>query len=119
MAKIRKPAKGKKKSKARRMAARPVAAMAAGAVSISAFVAATLKRVDFRCSCPDCIVGITAAHVDLVFIGSGGDNFPVGSYNLFYRVQGDGAFTITVTGATLSAPIDGTAPEAGVRVITV
>ena len=80
------------------------------------------KRLTFTCSCGDCVVGITAATVDFAFTGSGSDMFPAGTYALFYRVKRAGpptGYTITVSGATLSAPIAGTTPDAGVRMTTV
>jgi hypothetical protein len=82
--------------------------------------AAATKPVVFNCSNPNCIVGITSGTLNIVFVGTGGATMPTGSFPIFWRVQGTGAFTVTVqSGGTLSSPIASTAPDAGVRTLTV
>ena len=108
----RKPAGAKKRKGARK---RTSVAFAPAA----SFAAATAKKVDFKCSNPSCIVGITIGASDITFVGEGAAMLPPGTHTMFYRVQGNGAYRLTVTNATLSAPISSTAPDAGVRMLTV
>lgn len=46
-------------------------------------------------------------------------NLPVGVFPLHYQAEGVGNFTVTVTGAELSHPIAGTAPDSGTLLIKV
>jgi hypothetical protein len=84
-----------------------------------AAVAAAAKAVVFSCSNPNCVVGITAGTINIVFVSTGGATMPVGSFPIFWRVQGTGPFAVTVQGAALSSPINSVAPDAGIRTLTV
>lgn len=89
------------------------AALAAAEPPVGALAAAPAqKAVTFTCSNAQCLVGITVGSVNVVFTGSGGSLFPVGSGVAHWRVKGAGKFSITASGATLSA-ISSTAPDAG------
>jgi hypothetical protein len=92
-----------------------------GSVNISAFAEAAMAPVTFTCSSPNCVVGLTAAHASAVLRGTQPETIllPMGTFSLFYRVQGAGAFAVAVAGGQLSAPIAGAAPDGGVRVIQV
>jgi hypothetical protein len=80
----------------------------------------TFRPVIFKCTNAGCLVGVTAGTLNIVFSGTGGASMPVGSYPIFWRVQGSGAFMLTVEeGGTLSSPVESTAPDAGTRTLTV
>ena len=122
MAKSARKRTKKVRPRAARSAARAAIAttIVPGTISnVSGFAVAAMVSVTFNCSNPNCIVGITAAHVDIAFRNSETVDLPIGSYSLFYRVQGAGQFAVTATGAQLSHPIAGTAPDGGVRAIQV
>jgi hypothetical protein len=78
---------------------------------------AAQKEVTFTCTNPACQANITI----------GGVSFPAGTpisldpgkHNVFFSVSGSGAYKLTVSGGTLSAPIDSHAPDTGVRALTV
>jgi hypothetical protein len=89
------------------------------AVNLSNFVAASMKEITFTSTNPMSLIGITAAHADEADFGKVTVELPVGEYSLFVRVQGTGPFTITVSGAVISAPIQSTDSDAFVRVIKV
>jgi hypothetical protein len=96
-----------------------VAAFAATSTSTGPVAAADMAPVTFTCSNPGCIVGITVGTINIVFVGTGGAHLPVGASLMFWRVQGSGALAITATGGSLSSPISSTAPDAGMRTLTV
>jgi hypothetical protein len=78
---------------------------------------AAQQSVTFTCSNPACQANITI----------GGVSFPAGTpisldpgkHIVFYSVSGGGAYDLTATGGTLSAPISSQAPDTGVRTLTV
>lgn len=107
------------KSARLRAALRSVTRRAATAGRLSKATAAA-KPVTFICSNPACLVGITSGPVNIVFSGSGGAMFPVGTSPLFYRVQGPKkSCTVTAQGGTLGAPIQGTPAFGGMTTLTV
>lgn len=95
-------------------AARGVGGALAAAEPPGAVLAAVpaQKAVTFTCSNAQCLVGITVGSVNVVFTGTGGSLFPVGTAVAHWRVKGTGKFSVTATGATLG-PIASTAPDAG------
>ena len=86
-------------------------------LNITAAAAAATKAVNFTKDNANVLVQITTAgQNDAVPCTL---NLPVGIFPLHYQAQGVGNFNVRVTGAELSHPIAGTAPDAGTLLIKV
>ena len=86
-------------------------------LDVTAAAARAIKAVIFTKNSANVIVDVTTAGQNDVVPCT--LNLPVGIYPLHYRAQGVGNFDVAVTGAELSHPIAGTAPDAGTVLIKV
>lgn len=84
------------------------------------FAASADKPVTFTCSSQVCVVSIQAGLLKTTFVGTGQMNMPGGTYPITYQVRGpDGtSFSLSAQNATMKA-VNGSAPNAGARSITV
>ena len=109
------PVRAKKKTSALSFAA--LSPSIFSTLKVTAAAASAVKAVTFTKDSANVIVDVTTAgQNDIVPCTL---NLPVGIYPLHYRAQGFGSFNVTVTGAEVSHPITGTAPDAGTVLIKV